>query len=340
MPKEITHWWLASEVLAELTAAWGSNSAPDGSCRKNSPALARLLKQNRNLFLLGSVGPDFLFYYLSGPETEKFRAAAMALHGSDGGDTLTILSETAEEYGGSPPETVLAFLFGYVCHVVADSVFHPLVLYFVGKGDERAQYNHKLFESVLDLYVRDILKPQDVPLRITQLTGGMEMARQAFLKLLGFVCFGGGEYNAEALKICLKKYERTQPAFWNPLARTGARCLGILSPKLRHYVPAFYQKKYFALAPVFERTFRYRHPVTGEEYEHNIGNLRDEVVRQSAGIAEVFEKILTNASEDPVGDLEKIHGPNLETGLHGDNAKRILYTAPGGIAEIFQFRLV
>jgi hypothetical protein len=64
--------------------------------------------------------------------------------------------------------------------------------------------------------------------------------------------------------------------------------------------------------------------------------LRDEVVRQTAGIAGVFEKILTDASEDPVGDLEKVHGPNLETGLHGDNAKRILYTAPGGVAEIFR----
>jgi hypothetical protein len=113
VPKEITHWWLASEVLAELAPACAEgNSAPEVSCRKNSPALARLLKQNRNLFLLGSVGPDFLFYYLWGPEIEKFRAAAMALHGSDGGDTLGILSKTAEEYRDGLSEAVWAFLFG------------------------------------------------------------------------------------------------------------------------------------------------------------------------------------------------------------------------------------
>jgi hypothetical protein len=337
VPKEITHWWLACEVLAGLTADGAAdNSAPDASRRENAPALARLLRQNRNLFLLGSVGPDFLFYYLSGPENERFREAAMTLHGSDGGDTLAILAKTAEEYGDELSEAVWAFLFGYVCHVIADSVFHPLVLYFAGKGDEKAQYNHQLFESALDLYIKDIPDPRCVPLRITRLTAGMEMDRKAFLKLLGFVCFGGGEYNAEALKICLKRYERIQAAFWNPLARTGARLLGVLSPKLRHYVPAFYQKEYFRLAPVFARTFRYRHPVTGAEYERSVGNLRDEVVLQAAGIAGVFEKILTDSSEDPVGDLEKIHGPNLETGLHGDNAKRILYTAPGGVAEIFR----
>ncbi|MDR1932391.1 MAG: zinc dependent phospholipase C family protein [Spirochaetales bacterium] len=332
MPKEITHWWLAGEVLANL----------------RTPVLAGLLKRNRNIFLLGSVGPDFLFYYAHGPEQKSFREAAMVLHGSEGGDTLAILAETADVYaavlqhgvwpdesGNNLAEALWAFLFGYACHVAADSVFHPLVLYCAGKGTQQALYNHYLFETVLDLYVCDVLAPRDLPLRLRRLTAGMEMDRGAFLKLLGFMSFGGADYNREALKICLKRYESTQAFFWTFRGRTAARLAGALVPRLRHFIPSFYQKSYYRLTSVFNQTFKYRNPVSGVYYEHSVESLRGEVVRQAGAAAEVFEKILTAASCDPVGCLEKIHGPNLESGLFGDNAKKIMYTIPGGMKGVF-----
>jgi AcrR family transcriptional regulator len=333
VPKEITHWWLAGEVLASL---------------EDCPLLARLLERNRNVFLLGSVGPDFLFYYLYGSELALFREAAMVLHGSDGGDTLAILAKTAEVYaavlesgvwpegerGNNLAEAVWAFLFGYVCHVAADSVFHPLVLYCAGKGNSQALYQHYLFETVLDLYVKDVLRPEGLPLRLDILTGGMRMSRQAFLKLLGFVSFGGADYNREALKICLRRYERIQAALWGFPGRTAARLAGLLDRRLRHFTASFYQKSYRGLTPVFARVFKYLHPVTGQRYEHGVTDLRGEVVRQARGTAGVFEKILAAPSRDPIAYLEKIHGPNLETGLYGDNAKKIVYTLPGGLAGI------
>jgi hypothetical protein len=334
VPKEITHWWLASEVLSSL---------------EECPLLAQLLERNRDVFLLGSVGPDFLFYYLYGSELTLFREAAMVLHGSDGGDTLAVLAKTAEVYaavlengvwpegenGNNLAEAVWAFLFGYVCHVAADSVFHPLVLYCAGKGSARALYQHYLFETVLDLYVTDTLRPEGLPLRLERLTSGMRMSRQAFLKLLGFVSFGGTAYNREALKMCLRRYERVQAALWGFPGRTAARLAGLLSRRLRHFTASFYQKSYRKFTPVFARVFKYLHPVTGQQYEHSVMDLRGEVVRQALGTARVFEKILSAPSCDPIAYLEKIHGPNLETGLYGDNAKKIAYTLPGGLAEIF-----
>jgi hypothetical protein len=335
VPKEITHWWLAGEVLAGL----------------KTPLLAELLERNKNIFLLGSVGPDFLFYYLYGPEIARFREAAMILHGSDGGDTLAVLAETADVYaavlqnqiwpdgesGNNLAEAVWAFLFGYVCHVAADSVFHPLVLYCAGKGDDEALYNHYFFESVLDLYVTDVLAPRGLPLRLANLTTGMEMDRASFLKLLGFVSFGGGDYNKEALKICLKRYEFMQAFLWTFRGRTAVRFAGTLFPRLRHFIPSFYQKSYHRLTSIFGGAFKYRNPVTGQHYEHSVDSLRAEVVSQAGRIAEVFEKILSMPASDPVSYLEKIHGPNLETGLYGDNAKKIVYTIPGGMKGVFDF---
>jgi hypothetical protein len=65
-------------------------------------------------------------------------------------------------------------------------------------------------------------------------------------------------------------------------------------------------------------------------------DLRGEVIRQARGTARVFEKILADPSCDPIAYLEKIHGPNLETGLYGDDAKKIVYTIPGGLAGLFR----
>jgi hypothetical protein len=333
VPKEVSHWWLSLEVLAEL----------------KQPLLGALLGRNRNVFLLGSVAPDFLFYYLHGPENQKFREAAMALHGADGGDTLAILAKTAGIYsaalenhavaigegGFNLAEAVWAFLFGYACHVVADSVFHPLVLYCAGKGGGEALYNHYLFESVLDLYVADVKKPPNLPLRLADLTAGMEMDRAAFLKLLGFMSFAGGAYSREALGLCLRRYERVQRALWGFWGAAAARFVGAVFPSKRHFIPSFYRKSYRRLTWVFRQTFAYRNPVTGIRYEHSVEDLRGEVVRQACAIAGVFETILASPVCDPVAHLDKIHGPNLETGIYGDNARKIDYTIPGGMRELF-----
>jgi hypothetical protein len=334
VPKEVCHWWLSLEVLAEL----------------KKPLLAALLGRNRNVFLLGSVGPDFLFYYLHGPENQRFREAAMTLHGADGSDTLAVLAKTAEIYsaalenhvltigedGRNLAEAVWAFLFGYACHVVADSVFHPLVLYCAGKGGREALYNHYLFESVLDLYVATVKKPANLPLRLADLTAGMEMDRAAFLKLLGFVSFAGGTYSREALKLCLRRYECMQRALWGSWGAAAARFAGAVFPSKRHFIPSFYQKSYYRLTGVFRQTFAYRNPVTGVRYEHSVEDLRGEALRQASAIAAVFEHILASPACDPVVYLEKIHGPNLETGLYGDDAKKIVYTIPGGMKELFR----
>ncbi|MCL1818563.1 MAG: zinc dependent phospholipase C family protein [Spirochaetaceae bacterium] len=325
MPKELAHWWLAGETLASLQAG--------------CPLLAELLARSRNVFFLGAVGPDFLFYYLYGSETGRFGEASRILHGSDGSDTLAILAKTAEAWSAAPengnavPDTVWAFLYGYACHVVSDAVFHPLVYYLTGKGGSESLYSHYLFETALDLYIKDVLRPEDLPLRLNSLTSRMEMKREAFLDLLGFVSFGGASYKRGELAACLRRYERMQAALWSFFWQALSRAAGAAGA-LRHFVPSFYRKSYRRLAPVFTQTFSYRNPATGESHEHSIADLRDEVVRQAGGIAAAFEEALASPSSRPAAHLEKIRGPNLETGLYGDTAEKITYTLPGGLAEV------
>ena len=382
MPKEITHWWLAGEVLGTLrssvplqgdggrsmrdggSAAGPSMAGGDGGWR----ALVEMLEKNRNLFLLGAVGPDFLFYYLFGPEHRRFLAAAGVLHGSDGSDTLAVLARTARKWGTELPPGVLAFLFGYACHVAADAVFHPPVLYFAGKGTEDARYDHHLFESVLDLYVlkkvRESSVPSvalgttgressgrksSVPRRLRDLTAGMEMDRGDFLDLLGVVSFGGGDYPRGALAACLRRFEFVQAAFWNPLGRLAARFLAAAFPNLRHFEASFYQKRFHRMIAAFDRPVTYRHPVTGEERQDTIGDLRDRMVAQCVGYAEFFvpgtedgdnmrEPSGTEPGEpgEPGEKLRRLRGPNLETGIPGDKAEIIRYTDPDGVGGFFR----
>ena len=337
MPKELTHWYVAKRVAeaiggvsrreagsSEPTLQRGARSfepaprwgkAPKAisgyekkdhptqtgkSPSQSYPTLAHCIINAPNTFLLGSVGPDFLFYYLAGPEKESFRKAAMILHGRDGGNTLRPFVSVAEAYGGRFGVPVGSFLLGYLVHVVTDSVFHPLVLYTVGKGEGRPQYEHHLFESVLDLFVwKRWGKERGVPRTLGELTRGMEekgeLSRDAFLHLLGVVSFLGGRYSREALRVCLKRFERIQSWFWSSFACQGARLLKVLNPELSFFEASFYQQRFHRYTEAFDGFLEYRHPVTGEPYCKRIEDLVLETVEQFLQYAPRMETLFQEA---------------------------------------------
>ncbi|MFQ3621513.1 MAG: hypothetical protein SNJ78_11290, partial [Spirochaetales bacterium] len=133
MPKELTHWYLASQVAKTLHGEWAlpytlkrrhsffkKSLLPEGHLIQHParienlenptiyqsppigatpfPTLAECVTEAPHTFLLGAVGPDFLFYYLAGSEKEKFSKAAMVLHGRDGGNTLRPLTGVVQKY--------------------------------------------------------------------------------------------------------------------------------------------------------------------------------------------------------------------------------------------------
>jgi len=329
VPKEYAHWWLASETLERLKAAGEQNVA-----RRLVPVLER----NRALFLLGAVGPDYLFYYLFGPALGDFRKAGRILHGGDGSDTLAVLSRRAALWKEAPPPWEVAFLFGFACHVAADAVFHPLVFHYSGKGSGKSEYDHYVFESVLDLYIGEVLKPgNEVPRTLAELTRAMKADREDFLDLLGFTCFGGGAYDRAGLRSCLRRYEFIQARFGKPAWKLLARIAGGLFAGLRNFEPSFYQNRFSSMAKVFESPLAFRHPVTGEERVVTVLSLRDEAVERAAGYASAFAGLLEPGTDGKRAAeiLSELRGPNLETGIYGDSAERLPYVAEHGPEPLF-----
>ncbi|HOV38442.1 MAG TPA: zinc dependent phospholipase C family protein [Spirochaetales bacterium] len=340
MPKELTHWMLAKKA--------GDQIVEEG----NAPAISRCIREAPNLFLLGAVGPDFLFYYLTGKEKDAFQSAAMVLHGRDGGNTLRPLAETVKRYSSKFGTRIGAFLLGYLCHVVADSVFHPWILYTVGKGTEQATYEHHVLESSLDLFVKDRYGAEiEIPLTLKELTHAMErngeLHRDEFLQLLGTVSFLGNSYSADALEVCLKRFEWLQELFWSSLGRGVTRVLKLVQPKFAFLEASVYQKRFHRYAEGFMGTFSYRHPVTGEERQVTIEGLVEEMVQKVGRYGKQLEPLFKAAfspgtgpgagrgeKEAVIAGFKALEGPNLETGLFGDRADTIRYTNPEGLAGI------
>ncbi|MCX7786721.1 MAG: zinc dependent phospholipase C family protein [Spirochaetes bacterium] len=352
MPKELTHWYLAKKISETILSL--SNS--DGT--SIYPTLCQCLREAPNTFLLGAVGPDFLFYYLYGPELNHFREAAMVLHGRDGGNTLRPFYSVVEASGGRFGSALGAFLLGYLAHVVADSVFHPLVLYTVGKGVGKSQYEHHVFESVLDLYVWEQWgQKYGIPRTLRELTRGMEqkgeLSRERFLRLLGIVSFLGADYCSKALRECLQRFERIQSWFWSAWASRGAKLLKLLNSNLAFFEASFYQQRFYSFRDAFARILEYQHPVLGESHADTLDDLVGQTVKQfftyTLRMEQLFHEAIEEEHETRLeervgavppnrGILEgfrSLQGPNLETGLFGDRADRILYTSKEGLEGLF-----
>jgi len=316
----------------------------------------------------------------------------MVLHGRDGGNTLRPFSSVAEAYGGTFGLAVGAFLLGYLVHVVGDAVFHPLVLYTVGKGPGRSQYEHHVFESALDLYVWEHWgKEPGIPKTLRQLTQGMErtgeLSRKEFLQLLGKVSFLGSAYSEEGLQTCLRRYEILQNWFWAPLACKVTQVLKAINRDLAFLEASCYQRRFYRYSEAFTNSLEYLHPVTGVEGRVLIEDLVKETVERfftyAAHVEELFQQavIETKGAQVDAGASDRenseetwkitggetaaesdktpialnresssapkrvreglpegfrsLKGPNLETGIYGDRADRILYKRPEGLEGIF-----
>lgn len=137
MPKEITHLLLAKKAFDSLPV----------TSLFHDP-----IKKNFNLFLAGSVAPDTPFYYIFGPHCRSIQKTAEKFHTSDSSSlvpVLDFLNRMPEKEPGA-----LAFSAGVCCHILSDTVFHPMIYYFCGVDGihDGATTRHRAFETALDYY--------------------------------------------------------------------------------------------------------------------------------------------------------------------------------------------
>ncbi len=137
MPKEFAHLSLASEMVKALP--------PDS-------IFYHAVHRHYPVFLYGSVIPDSPYFYITGPQSEFIQRLTRPFHTNDNSCLFPLLL-----FLKAHPETDLdavAFAAGICCHLMADTVFHPLVYYFSGFDGihNGATTRHRIFETAMDYY--------------------------------------------------------------------------------------------------------------------------------------------------------------------------------------------
>lgn len=140
MPGIITHYLCGDEMIKAL----------------NNIELKNLLIQYRQVFNLGTQGPDILFYYRVWPWSNNDGVSHI-------GDTMheknvTLFFKEALKYILSTKEStralLTAYICGYGCHYSLDSNTHPYIFYRT--GEDSAFHRH--FETSLDFIMLQRLK--------------------------------------------------------------------------------------------------------------------------------------------------------------------------------------
>lgn len=263
MPKEITHWYLADRIRAGIPG----ESVFHGPCH-----------EYENLFFLGAVTPDTPFYYLLGPGSKPVRAASGQFHTPDRRALRPVL-RFLERFPEAP---ALALAAGVMCHLVSDTMFHPLVVYFSGKDGvhDGATARHRQFETAMDLHVR-FLAGKKTRVSLGRIVRGRKIPRRQLNGLLSGL-FGLNGREAQ-LGNALFSHCLFTAAFRNYAAYRAVKWLnrkGVISDT----VPATaYPLKQPEPLPFFSRSICFRDPESGRPCR--------------AGIPEMVLETATRANE-------------------------------------------
>ncbi|MCP3876286.1 MAG: hypothetical protein GY699_24480 [Desulfobacteraceae bacterium] len=137
MPKEIAHLKIAEKVFQSLPS----------TSLFHTP-----IHQFYTVFLYGAVAPDTPFYYIIGPYSKQIQSLAAPLHAPDSSSLVPILNLL--KHFPEKSSDALAFAAGVCCHILSDTIFHPLVYYFSGFDSIHtgATTRHRIFETAMDFY--------------------------------------------------------------------------------------------------------------------------------------------------------------------------------------------
>ena len=149
MPKEITHWAIAT------------------TARKNVyyNRIKCVIDENYASFLVGAVAYD-IPYYSRGKSSRILTKKGDELHGVETCKVwepiINLLQNYSVDEDGDIPDFILAFILGCISHVIIDSRYHPLIYYFTGNYYDEdihirniAVFEHRQFESHL-LQVKEL----------------------------------------------------------------------------------------------------------------------------------------------------------------------------------------
>lgn len=297
MPKEIAHNHLARLLASRL---------PE-KCLFHAP-----IQEHFHFFLYGAMVPDSFYFYIAGPKVAELQALSNRFHRSDE-KSLEPLIVFLDHFQTKSPEA-LAFAAGICCHLIADSLFHPMVFYFCGMEGLHAQADarHRAFETAMDIHFWALAQREAKIQSIfrTVLESGSPLRH--FLNIL----FDNKDPQIRSkLLYAVKSHQLACLFFKNQRLYSVIRFLhqyrlGISA----EYETLFYPCSKPVRLPFFSNPVCFHHPVTGKLKCATIHELIEQSIEQSIELLMILEETLIK-DDDLFKCMFHRHLPKIETNI-------------------------
>jgi hypothetical protein len=317
MPKELCHWMIARQAARKLDTT-------------ATPRTKEAVQACPEAFLLGAVAPDGPFYV---PGDARLVAIATLLHGQGAVvDAFAPVKRVIGAGAAAASPAAMAFAAGVLCHIAADTVFHPAIFYFTGFSAHASAtvkgaylYRHRSFETAMDL---QLLAEHGSGLerRLDRLLARAS-ARPDAGELVAAVarCYataGQPPSTAEAARI-LEQAGKTQRLFFSKPLWALLCIRHIYSAGRNPDTSALFYARTTPWTPTFSSPRPYRDPVSGVDGVFDLGECFSRAVDRTVSLCGNLERALAGeATAFPHP------GPSLESGHPLDQDQQMKHCDP------------
>ncbi len=289
MPKEFTHIHIARDVLRQLEEMDYTNN---------------ILMSNKDHFILGSVLPDTPAYLNSGKHSFIMKETDKNFHDSKNirfTGFINVLQNCRKSC-----EEMTALSLGTLCHIISDSVFHPMVYHFSGISDIKTHFR---LESDIDMIFHNYGSLKKM--RLANQINFKNINTGTVAEFLA-IFFLNDITACPVMKMALKKHLLYQRAF--TMKRTGSALKfanRFLRLGLDNYFELFYNRTPSDILK--QGIISYMHPVTGNKYTDTLESLKK---RASDMTVEHILRLGDLSKREVLEEKVKAMSlPNLLTGL-------------------------
>lgn len=273
MPKEITHFALASELGRSLS----------GDSLFYGP-----VKKFPNLFLLGAVTPDVPFYYLTGRYRKRVQDLSSPFHRTNGRALLPVLEFLNRDQ--SPP--ALALAAGVICHILSDTHFHPLVYYYAGMDGvhKGATGRHRTFETALDQHFWFLFRGET---SLNQVVQNLEMSKGGLCRILAGLFRPGSPLPKTAPMKALTQHRIMQFLFRARGIRKGLAWLNRAGRPLPEKISGLaYPFDHPRSLPFFTSSLFYKNPCTLEPVHTDLSIMIGQTLESAQRVMNIVSRAL------------------------------------------------
>lgn len=187
--------------------------------------IKKAISKYRNVYLFGSNGPDFLFYYNVWPWLDQEEASRISDHGNlmhtkkinEFVDTMIAIAK--KQTDNQAKEIMVSYIAGYLCHWALDSIAHPFVFYRSGNMKGKQEYDHYRYESMVDSKMVVEVYQEKLSKYPTRKFLSMDKKSEkvvAFLVSHAHQRVYGSTLSSEECLSCMRRAKQILPVFFDP----------------------------------------------------------------------------------------------------------------------------